>query len=370
MTPTRPARDVGHVAFVIPHPYVDALACFREPIQYLADEGWHVDLYTVLSPLHPPPVFDRERVRLIPLEVSRAGLIRLLGRLLLHRPRYRCIVTVPQWGLHYCGLAARLARIPMGCISDELKAESEATTPEQRRWKERERRAHRRCRWTIALSRERADFVRKEHDLGADHPIFIVPNAKAGASRRVPSRYFHDALGLPADKRVLIHAGSLWWTGAAELIEAAHGWSGDWVVVFQVRLVDGTQGRRSSAHVRFSDRVLPAASLDAAVSSASIGLALYDTSITNNRLMGTASGKVLLYMKNGLPVITTRAGGFDWIEREQCGVCVSHVGEIPAAADRIWSEYDRYARNVQRYYDEALEFGRRFQPVAELLRAS
>src|SRR5262245_20291094 len=34
------------VAFVIPHPYVDALACFREPIRLLADEGWEIDLYT------------------------------------------------------------------------------------------------------------------------------------------------------------------------------------------------------------------------------------------------------------------------------------------------------------------------------------
>ena len=72
-------------------------------------------------------------------------------------------------------------------------------------------------------------------------------------------------------------------------------------------------------------------------------------------------------MKNALPVIATRAGGFEWIEREQCGVCVSSVGEIPAAADRIWADYDRYACNVQRYYDESLDFATRFRPVAQLM---
>lgn len=354
-------------AFLIPHPYVDALACFREPIRLLAEEGWAVDLYTAVSPLHPAPFFGRANVRLIPVVMSRAGAVDLVRRLVCHRPKYRWLVTVPQWGLHYGAMASRLSGIPMGCISDELKTESEAKTPEQLDWKRRERRAHQRCRWTIALSQERADFIREENGLGPGHRIFVVPNAEPGASRRVKSRYFHDVLGLPLDTRVLLHAGSLWWKEATALIELAHSWTNDWVVVFQGRYVASTNGWCDSAHVRFSRQVLPAALLGYAVSSASIGLALYDESQTNNRLMGTASGKVSLYMKNALPVIATRAGGFEWIEREQCGVCVSSIGDIPAAADRIWTDYDRYACNVQRYYDESLDFATRFRPVAQLM---
>ena len=354
-------------AFVIPHPYVDALACFREPIRLLAEEGWAVDLYTAFSPFHPAPFFGRANVRLIPVVISRTGAVDLVRRLVCHRPKYRWLVTVPQWGLHYGAMASRLSGIPMGCISDELKTELEATTTEQRDWKERERRAHQRCRWTIALSQERADFIREENRLGPNHRIFVVPNAGSGASRRVPSRYFHDVLGLSSDTRVLLHAGSLWWQEAKALIESAQSWTNDWVVVFQGRFVASSNGWCDSAHVRFSQQVLPAALLGYAVSSASIGLALYDESRTNNRLMGTASGKVSLYMKNALPVIATRAGGFEWIEREQCGVCVSSVGDIPAAADRIWTDYDRYARNVQRYFDESLDFTTRFRPVAQLM---
>jgi hypothetical protein len=365
MTPDQKA-----VAFVIPHPYVDALACFREPIRVLADEGWQVDLYTALSPIHPAPFFGRENVRLIPVVMSRSGAVDLVTRLVVRRPRYRAIVTVPQWGLHYGAVASRLTGIPLGCISDELKTDAEAQTDDQRVWKERERRAHQRCQWTIALSQERADFIRQENRLGPDHTIFVVPNAERGPSRRVPSRYFHDVLGLPAAKRILLHAGSLWWKEAEELIESTGSWSNDWVVVFQSRYVASSNGWHESDHLRFSREVLPAAFLDYAVSSASIGLALYDESRTNNRLMGTASGKVSLYMKNGLPVIATKAGGFDWIEHEQCGVCVSHAGEIPEAADRIWSDYERYSRNVARYYDERLDFAARFQPVARLMAAS
>ena len=359
--------DPRRLAFVIPHPYVDALACFREPIRLLADEGWAIDLYTGFSPVHPAPFFGRESVRLVPVVMSRLGAIDLVRRLVFHRPKYRFIVTVPQWGLHYGAIASRLSGIPMGCISDELRTALEATTPEQRKWKARERRAHQRCRWTIALSQQRADFIRQENRLGPRHRMFVVPNAEPGPSRRVPSRYFHDVLGLPSDRRILVHAGSLWWKEAQALIESAQSWTNDWVVVFQGRFVAIASDWHDSAHVRFSQQVLPAALLGYAVSSASIGLALYDDSGTNNRLMGTASGKVALYMKTALPVIATRAGGFEWIEREQCGVCVSCVGDIPAAADRIWTDYARYACNVQRYYDESLEFATRFRPVAQLM---
>jgi hypothetical protein len=355
------------VAFVIPHPYVDALACFREPIRLLAEEGWDVDLYTGFSTIHPAPFFGRDNVRLIPVVMSRGGAIDLVRRLVCRRPKYRVIVTIPQWGLYYCAVASRLSGVPMGCISDELTAESEATTSEQRVWKERERRAHQRCRWTIALSQDRADFIREENRLGSGHRIFVVPNAAPGASLRLRSRYFHDVLGLAHDQRVLLHAGSLWWKEANALVELAQRWTGDWVAVFQGRLVAPTNGWCDSEHVRFSRQVLPAALLDYAVSSASIGLALYDESRINNKLMGTASGKVSLYMKNALPVIATRAGGFEWIEREQCGVCISSVGDIPAAADRIATDYARYTGNVQRYYDESLDFATTFRPVAQLM---
>ena len=107
--------------------------------------------------------------------------------------------------------------------------------------------------------------------------------------------------------------------------------------------------------------------LDYATSSATIGVALYDASTVNNRLMGTASGKVALYMKNGLPVIATRESGLEWIEQERCGILVSSVDEIRHAADRIWADYDRYVLNVRRCYDASLDFNRCFQPVAEML---
>jgi hypothetical protein len=354
----------GRAAFVIPHPYVDALACFREPIKRLADQGWQVDLFTTLSPMHPAPAFNRENVRLVPIEVTRLGAARLVAALVRNRPKYDWLFAVPQWSLHYTGVAASLASIPMVCISDELKTEEEATSDGLKRWKHRERRAHQKCAFTIALSDPRAAFIRDEDRLGLDHPIVTVPNAAPGPARRLVSHYYQDVLGIPCDKRILLHAGSWWWKRQfAEIEGVARGWGESNVLVFQGRIQNHFPEPAPHPNLRFNSTVLPSDLLDYAVSSAHIGLALYDTTIANNRLMGTASGKITLYMKNMLPVIATANPSFDWIEREGCGVCVNELAEVGPAMDRILADYDRYRVGVKRFYDDRLDFARTFTPV-------
>ena len=353
-----------YAAFVIPHPYVDALACFREPIKRLADDGWQIDLFTTLSPQHMPPSFNRDAVRLVPIKINKRGALSLMAQLLLHRPKYDWIFAVPQWSLHYAGIAARLAGIPMVCISDELTAEAEASTAEKKRWKGRERRAHQRCALTIALTEERGAFIRAEHQLGADHYIAIVPNAAPGQAERLASRYYQDTLDIPPDKFVLLHAGSWWWKLTfPDLEEVARGWDGKTVLVFQGRLTNHFPSQPAHPNVRFSPTVLPSDLLDYAVSSAHAGLALYDTRIVNNRLVGAASGKVALYMKNALPVIAVSHPSLAWLEHEGCGVLVRDLTEIGTAVERIRNSYDAYVANVKRYYARELDFDKRFEAV-------
>jgi len=361
--------EAGRAAFVVPHPYVDALACFREPIKRLADEGWQVDLFTTLSPQHPAPAFNRENVRLVPIEMTRIGVVRLVAQLVWNRPKYDWLFAVPQWSLHYTGVAASMANIPMVCISDELKAEAEASSDELRRWKQKERRAHQKCAFTIALSDPRAAFIRDEDRLGPTHPIVTVPNAAPGPARRLISHYYQDTLDIPCDKRIVLHAGSWWWKlQFAEIENVARGWGDSNVLVFQGRMQNPFPEAAAHPNLRFHATVLPSDLLDYAVSSAHIGLALYDTRIANNRLMGTASGKVMLYMKNALPVITLTHPSFEWIEREGCGVLVKDLRDVGGAVDRIQRDYDGYVRNVKCFYDEALDFGKRFDAVQAMLR--
>lgn len=361
--------DAGDVAFVVSHAYVDALACFREPIKHLADRGWNVDLYTMIVPSHSAPSFQRSNVRLYPVTQTRSGSLELFFQLLTRRPRYRAIFTVPQWSLRIARLAAALRGVPVIYISDEIIVESELRTDSERERKRQERRDHQRCAATIALTPERAAFIRAENGVPESQPVFIVPNSAPGPAVRTRSHYYQDVLDLPERTFVLLHAGGMSWPPALRLAELATTWTDpEMVLVFQGRRRDQILGRADHLAVRFNPIVLPSDLLDHAVSSASVGLALYPAEKANDRLMSTASGKLCLYMKNCLPVITTKQSCFDWVERNGCGISVAGPEEVLDAAREIRRNYATFAGAVRRYYDAHLDFRRNFAPVEKALR--
>ena len=149
--------------------------------------------------------------------------------------------------------------------------------------------------------------MRAENRLGAAHRVFVVPNSAPGPAARLRSHFYPDVLGLDASRFLVLHSGSWWWKlDFASVGDVAREWDEDTTLVFQGRLVD-PQGLQSAARVRVSPAILPASLLDYATSSAHIGLALYQPTIANNREMGTASGKIALYMKNLPPSDHDRA---------------------------------------------------------------
>jgi hypothetical protein len=286
----------------------------------------------------------------------------------VRRTPYDAIFTVPQWSLHYAVAAAKTRGTPVIYISDEIIAESELQTPDQRARKARERRDHAACALTIALSAERAEVIRRENELPRDHPVFVVPNSAPAPSVRLRSHYFEDTLDLAPGTFVALHAGGLGWRPAEELLRVAASWGeGDPMLVMQGRLKAQMTERRDEARVRFARTTLPSELLDYAVSSAHVGLALYDDKKLNDRVMGTASGKLNLYLKNALPVITTRLDCFDFVERAGVGVRVSAVAEVPAAIERIRGDYDGYVRRARAFYDANLDFSANFAPVLAAL---
>jgi hypothetical protein len=185
---------------------------------------------------------------------------------------------------------------------------------------------------------------------------------------RRPSHYYQDILGLAPARPIVLHAGGMGWAPAEDLATEASGWPDDGLaIVFQGRLPTQMQGRANGGAVRYSPTVLPSALLDYAVSSAHIGLALYDDVKMNDRLMSTASGKLCLYMKNALPVITTRLECFDWVERDACGLRIASTRELPGAVQTILDDYEHYACNVRSVYDARLDFNRTFAPVGDMV---
>ena len=99
------------------------------------------------------------------------------------------------------------------------------------------------------------------------------------------------------------------------------------------------------------------------LADADAGIAFYTRNgdewgwLTNNQVMGYASGKINAYLRAGLPVITNRYTNLkDMIlDPEQAGVAVESAAEIPAALRALDAAGAEMVRNARRAYERRLD---------------
>lgn len=345
--------------------YVDAHPCFREMAVQFLENGWEVDLYATVNPDQPSPVFGSRGIRFYVIRHSKAGLLKLLAKMVWGR--YRAIVATPSWALYWAVRIGKLRRVPVVCLSDEVFPQEPDRNDLRRmsrsdyvRWKKKENWAHARCVLTVALGEERFLLAKKENRLPEGHAHVIVPNAPAGNGKRTPSAYYRDALNIPKDHAVLLHSGSLWGVLLKPLAETVRRSPEPVTVVIQSRS-EGPKPDWLNERVKLSGAVLPYARMREITSSADIGLMLYDRTHPEESRNGNTAGKLGLYLSCGLPVICCNLEIFKWVEKEGCGVWVPDVASVPEAAKKIMSDYERYSRNAVRVFDRDFEYSRHFK---------
>ena len=111
--------------------------------------------------------------------------------------------------------------------------------------------------------------------------------------------------------------------------------------------------------------MLPLNELDTLVQSADIGVALYSTEYGPNIVFtGMASGKLMQYLKCGLPIVASDLPGFRELFAERlCGICVQDETEVVSAVNHILDDYPRFRAQAQRTYIELFDYEPHFARV-------
>lgn len=278
------------------------------------------------------------------------------------RGAYQCFIGAEVYGLAAATLLGKLRGVPTAYWSLELYPWRESRRPWLRAKKWLEYLCHRAAPLTIIQDEARADFLAADNGV-ARSSMVVVPSAARGGRSAGRGDHLRARLGIPAAKKILLHAGTLAdWSCAAALAEAAQTWRDDWVLVLHGfgsrEYVEEVRGKcRAPGRVYLSLEPVPYGELDELIGSADIGLALYEDLGLNHTLLAGASGKLSHYLKCGLPVV---ASGYQSlrgvVEANRCGVCVASPAEVAAAAREIFDDYDAYRANAFRCYEERLNF--------------
>jgi hypothetical protein len=356
------------IALFTDRAYIDAHYCFRTTIENLVDDGWEVDLYMRWAPTHPVPVFLSGKVRIIFIPTTRITTVFFLLRCIFSLTRvYSVVIATPKWGLYWAAWIAQWRKFPLVCLADEVYPQAEQLTPYQQKWKRREAWAHRQCMFTIALSKERFELSRMENNLPKEHRFFVVPNAPRGKATRLKTNYLRQKLNIANEKSVLLHCGGSGWKLFRELMTKSNLLHVDQVVVAHGRYGGVLDGIEEAGKLRLSKEVVPAARMDELVSSADIGLALYSNADDGEIRNGPTAGKIGTYLKNCIPMIVGNISSLQWVDREKCGVWVSRVEDIPAAASKILKDYAMYSDNAGRVFERDFEFSKHFVKILQAL---
>lgn len=288
-----------------------------------------------------------------------------------HR-RYACFIGVDRDGLFTATVAGVVKRRPVLCWSLEIRFADEAADCVQRKLKGLERVCLQRVERALIQDRKRADAFLLENGMPSSR-IMIVPNGPLGQPGIISSGYLQKVLSLDdPSSLIVLHLGMISPAFLSlELSKNAANWPKDWLLVFHERqkrergnpyLESVLEAGRG--HAALSLDPVPYNELDKVVSSAKVGVVLYQKELGRNFSLAGSSGKLGQYFRCGVPVVCLDLPGIaEVVDKYGCGICVKEVYEMEAAIQSILKNYGTYSTSARTCYREAYEFGVHFNKV-------
>lgn len=377
-----------HFLALMREPFADKVPNLIALLTYLNRAGCSVDLVLPEDGRYPAPSGIGKGGRVIhPDGFVRVAGLRMrvpmtaalaLSALQLRRSGQRpeAVIGAGSFGLIAAFLVSLFTRLPLVCFSVELP--QTPRIPSSHRITDAvERVCYRRAALVITHDLPRQQFLVNEIRVPAGR-VVVLPNGTLQQKTRPTPPRLQNELHLPAETKPVLHIGGFGpWFESHELAQAALSWPEPWRLVFHTShrveedpYFQAAKATCNGSRVSFATTPLGHSELDQFVCGASIGLAWYSLQVLGFRgeLMGMASGKIGQYLKCGLPVVCNDIATIRcFLDKYNCGVCVSSLDQLPSAFERIWSDYGTYSRNATRCYRELWEMERHCAHVAERL---
>jgi glycosyltransferase involved in cell wall biosynthesis len=352
------------VALITHFEWVSVSTSVLNTATFLSERGYDVDLYLIPSERFPPPALDSPGTRLLPASDARfpGNCLKLAWRYRKAPHAYRFIIGFdPQGGL-LAGVMSLIWRAPYLFHSLELM---HAATWKQRLRERIERFFIRRAEFVLVQDDRRAAALAAQYRLPRDNVLLAV-NGPMGDPLPERSNFLREKFRISAERRIVLAVGSLMReTMVDRVVQASDAWPDEYVLVLHGWVPDASleawlrqQCTHRPARVYLSTELLPEQRKYDVFQSADIGLVLYDPRDTNLRLAAGSAGKLLDFMRVGVPVIGNDIEGMrDLVEGNNVGRVVAGPERIDEMLAEVWARRDELRASCfsayQRYRFEA-----------------
>ena len=321
---------MNKIALLFDRAYVDTQHCYMELANQLANSGFQVDLYMPFRANNHLPFFENPSIRILPFPDSIFQKTEYWSKIIYSKDRrYKAVIGTPILGTWIAYKTAQIQRIPLYYFADELAEHIIVSSPLPIRKKlvRENYLANRNSIASIVLSEERYIEQKILNKIEYPHDHIVIPNSQSGNAQRLRSNYFRDFFNIEDGKPILLFAGTLDWNLAKKVFEETKTYSERaYHLIFHARTL-GLMGEKSHPFIKISNIPLPGSMMNYAISSADIGLALYDKNFTQEIRNGFTGGKIGTYLKNELPIIAGSAENLIFFEKKElaCTGMVRHL---------------------------------------------
>lgn len=209
-----------------------------------------------------------------------------------------------------------------------------------------------------------------EADLPAPLSNYVeVPNAPSIPMPASLQRdFYRSRFPIPANSWVVLHSGFISTSlMSLEIAQSVSSWPDDFVLIFHERQPRDPEEpylravqQAGGARTFLSLKPVPFSEVDNVYAGAHIGLVCYQTAEINEATAWASSGKLVYYLRHGLPIIVIMPKCPPILSEWRCGEWVSDFSDIGAALTRITADYGAYAARAREAYDALFNFSGAF----------
>lgn len=294
------------------------------------------------------------------------GVILRNAKNIVAKTRYQCFIGVEKKGLIWAGYLAEKCRCPLIYYSLELYCEDHPDIEEYCHLRREEKKYHRRCRATLIQDKLRAKSLLKYNEVEKSAVIYY-PISIRGPIVKNKSHYFHNKYKLNESKVILLYFGLIQDERfSGDLVRIAAFFKGEIMLVLH-----GYGDQAYLAHlgsiadkdkVKLSLDFVPEDRIVDIIGSATIGLALYKSDSSNDRLAAYSSVKVANYLRCGVPIIAFESESFrELLNTHRCGEMIKSIDEIGQKTSMILQDYDRYREQAFSAFKLSYDFDENFK---------
>jgi glycosyltransferase involved in cell wall biosynthesis len=287
------------------------------------------------------------------------------SRNIIGESQYLCFIGIEKKGLIWAGLLSQIYECPLIYYSLELYIEDNPAMYAVYHLREAEKTYHRQSIATIIQDGPRASALLKSN--GIEHTnVLYLPVSVRGQIIEQRSKFLQDKFHIGDDRKILLYFGNLLHTRfLTQIVSVAKELDDDIILVIhgfgQKRYLDYLQSVADKNRVVFSLDYVPEDEIENLISSAHIGIALYETTNVNDRLMAFSSSKMAYYPQCGIPVIAFDTASFRTLmDIHKCGELIKSIDQIPGATRSILENYDSYRREAFAAFKDFYDFDKHF----------